>query len=348
MYKATQHLSTTNVDLNVKVHFVIYSIDTSLEVPYLKVYLVKDCEEPPEDFVTPGSDSMGELATIENYLREHEFLTFPSIDYDASQHFLFTLYCHGVVESLFHEEREYVKYIQHRGHLVDEDEGVAYAFFELFPTTTEAEYMTRESFIWPVLMDEILHKQEVCDIPIHSKVTSFFVEHPSFIYLSRLLENDLGIQHSGEESVTPVEELVSTLPVSVYFPITQDVKKTSPSEMDVQKRTQFTAMFGVPRNEQHGNFVFYSYHRSMDILREAGPRKHGLVRLALYPGRTTIDKEEFDSACSIRQEEDEEEEEGNSQAETFDTYYHGNEYHVKRYEQQQPMSYHHVVKHAQL
>ena len=105
MYKATRHLSTNNVEINVKVHFVIYSIDTSLEVPYLKVYLVKDCEEPPEDLVAHGQDRLGELANLDTFLREHEYLTFPSIDYDASQHFLFTLYCHGVVESLFQEDR---------------------------------------------------------------------------------------------------------------------------------------------------------------------------------------------------------------------------------------------------
>jgi hypothetical protein len=196
--------------------------------------------------------------------------------------------------------------------------------------------MTRETFIWPVLMDEILHKQAVCDIPIHSNVTSFFVEHPSFVYLSRLLENS-----PETDSVTPVEELVSSMPISVYFPIPNDPLQM---QMDVQKRTQFTAMFGVTRNEHQGNFVFYSYHRALDILREVGPSKHGLVRLALFAGRTTIDKEEFDQGCSSSREEEDE----IAPAGQIDTFYHGNEYHAKRYEQQKPMSYHHVVKHTQL
>jgi hypothetical protein len=139
-------------------------------------------------------------------------------------------------------------------------------------------------------------------------------------------------------SVTPVEDLVSSMPLSVYFPVPNNFEKTktshpspSPSSMmDVQKRTQFTAMFGVSRNEETGNFVFYSYNRAVDMLQEMGPGKHGLVRLAMYPGITTIDKEEFD------------------EKEHFDTFYHGNEYQAKRYEQQKPLSYHHVVNYAQL
>jgi hypothetical protein len=334
MYKATQNLSTKNVEMDVKVYFVIYSIDTSMEVPHLKFYLVKDSDTPPEDLVVAAeADPIKGLATLDTYLRQNEYLTFPTIDFNGATHFLFTLYCQGVVESLFHEEREYVKRIQHRGHLVDQDEGMAYVFFELFPTTTEAEYMTRETFIWPVLMHEILQTQSVCDIPIDFEVTSFFVKHPSFIYLSRFLENNAErdeIDNEDVESVTPVEELVSIMPVSVYFPVPNNPH--APSGMDVQKKTQFMAMFGVPRNEEHGNFVCYSYHRAMDLLREMGAGKHGLVRLALYPGKTTIDKEEFED----------------SPDNPFDTFYHGNEYHVKRYEQQKPMSYHHVVNHAQL
>lgn len=309
-YRAIQHLSTENVELNVKVHFVIYSIDTSMEVPHIKFYLVKDCEEPTEE----GVGVECELATLETYLRTHEYLTFPSIDYNASQHFLFTLYCHGVVESLFHEDREYVSCIQQRGHLVDEEEGRAFAFFEIFPTTTEAEYMTRETFIWPVLMDEILRTKCVCDIPIHSEVTSFFMEHPSFIYLS-------GVDDTDADDNT---QLVHPMPVAVYFPVPTNMKKT-----------QFTAMFGVTRNEEQGNhFLFYSYNRAMDLLRAEGSGKHGLVRCALYPGNTTTDKEEF---CQTTDQQD-----------TFDTLYHGNEYQAKRYEQQKPMSYHHVLNHTQL
>jgi hypothetical protein len=334
MYKATHTLSTENVEMDVKVHFVIYSIDTSMEVPHLKFYLVKDCEDPPEDLVTSaGETTLQELAHLDNYLRQHEYLTFPSIDYDATQHFLFTLYCQGVVESLFHEDRQYVKYLQHRGHLVDEYERQAFAFFELTPTTTEAEYMTRETFIWPVLMDEILHKNGVCDIPIHSEVTSFFVEHPSFIYLSRVLDTDsqaTEVEDDATEMETPVEEWISTMPVCVYFPVPSNLKQTSPGSMDVQKRTQFTAMFGVTRTEEHGSFVFYSYHRALDILREEGSTKQGLVRLALNPGKITIDQEEFALHADI------------------ETFYHGNEYHAKRYEQQKPMSYHHLVNQAQL
>lgn len=299
MYKAIQSLSSENVVTNVKVQFVIYYIDQSMEIPFLKFYLVKDCEEPNQPFA--------EQSAMDSYLRKHEYLTFPSIDYDAHQHFLFTLYCQGVVESLFHEERDYVAHIQHQGHLLDEENNTAYAFFELTPTTTEAEYMTRDTFLWPVLMDEILHKNQVNDIPIHSLVSTFFVEHPSFLYLSRCKE-----ESATNGSVA--EQLVYDMPVVVYFPVPNNWKKT-----------QFTAMFGASRNEE-GDFVFCSFLRALDqLLREGATTKHGLVRLALYAGNTTIDKEEFESQADI------------------ETFYHGYEYWVKRYEQQKPLSYHHVV-----
>lgn len=297
MYKATQTLSFENVTTNVKVHFVIYHIDQSMDIPFLKFYLVKDCEELAHEFA--------ETSALESFLRKHEYLTFPSIDYDANQHFLFTLYCQGVVESLFHDEREFVAHIQHQGHLLDEENQTAFVFFQLTPTTTEAEYMTRDTFVWPVLLDEILHKNMVNDIPIHSFVTTFFVEHPSFLYLAQAV---------ADNATTGEPTLVYDMPVVVYYPVPHNLKKT-----------QFTAMFGASRNEE-GMFAFYSGQRALDLLlQERSSNKHGLVRLALYAGNTTIDKEEFETQAEV------------------DTFYHGYEYWVKRYEQQKPLSYHHVV-----
>ena len=116
------------------------------------------------------------------------------------------------------------------------------------------------------------------------------------------------------------------MPVVVYYPVPRDFKKT-----------QFTAMFGASRKD--GSFIFYSYDRAMSILKEDADNgnnedkeenkkrvrdKHGIVRIALHTGSTTIDKEEYDENQDI------------------DTFYHGYEYQVKRYEQQKPLSYHRV------
>lgn len=310
MYKATQNLKTTNLETNVKIQFIVYNIDKSMPIPFLKVYLVKDCEQSTN--ADPDS--------IESFVEGNEYLTFPSIDYNAQQHFLFNLYCQGVVESLFHEEREYVQEIQHKGYLLDESENTAYAFFELTPTTTEAEYMTRETFIWPAMMDEILHKNSVFNLPIHSMVTSFFMSNPSFIYLSDVVVDNpeesaepvKSIESAEPKKETPKEVLVYEMPVVVYHPV-----------IGKYTQAQFTSVFGVTRED--GVYTFYSYERALSILNETPKNKKWLVRVCLYTGNTTIDKEEFDSSSE------------------FQTFYHGYEYQTKEYTQQKPLSYHSVV-----
>jgi hypothetical protein len=289
MYKATQNLSTENLEMNVKIQFVIYHIDQSMPIPFLRIYLVKDCQSPTEDIEQ----------SIESYIKENEYLTFPSIDFKAKEHYLFNLYCQGVVESLFHEEREYIKSIQHKGYLLNEEEQTAYYFFELTPTTTESEYMTKETFIIPVLMDEILHKNCVCNVPIHSIVTSFFMSNPNFIYLSNV-DN------------TETEVLVYEMPVVVYSPVIGKYSKA-----------QFHSVFGISRTD--GNYVFYSYNRALSILKDdTTSNKKWLLRLSLYTGNTTIDKEEFENTEDIQ------------------TFYYGYEYQTKEYYQQKPLSYHSV------
>lgn len=310
MYKATQNLSNENVEHNVKVQFVIYHIDRSMAIPYLQLYLVKDCNPISE---VEESNIYESAAKIKEYVSESEYLTFPSIDYDAKSHFLFTLYCQGVVESLFHDEREYVSSIQHRGHLLDLELQTAYAFFELIPTTTEAEFITHNTFIWPVLMDEILHKNRVLNVPIHSLVTTFFVTNPSFIYLQDAVEVRVDNDVTSSESTR--EYLVYDMPVVVYCPV--------PGKL---QNTQFTAMFGVLKTD--GVFKFYSYDRAVSMLREEQRTgTHGLVRLALYAGSTTIDKDEFEGSAEYK------------------TFYFGYEYHAKDYHQQKPLSYHRIPLH---
>lgn len=293
MYKATQNLSKENLEMNVKIQFVVYHIDHTMPIPFLRIYLVKDCQNPTEDVEQ----------SIESYIRENEYLTFPSIDYNSQEHFLFNLYSQSVVESLFHEEREYVKSIQHKGYLLNEEEQTAYAFFELTPTTTESEYMTKDTFIIPVLMDEILHKNCVCNVPIHSIVTSFFMNNPNFIYLSNFVDNETEREN---------EFLVYEMPVVVYSPVIGKYTKA-----------QFHSVFGVTRTD--GNYIFYSYERALSLLKEdKTTNKKWLIRLSLYTGNTTIDKEEFDENPEIQ------------------TFYHGYEYKTKEYSQQKPLSYHNV------
>lgn len=296
MYKATQNLQRTNLETNVKIQFVIYHIDKSMPIPFFKVYLVRECEQPTNT----------DLGSIESFVDGNEYLTFPSIDYNSQQHFLFNLYCQGVVESLFHDEMEYVQDIQHKGYLLDESENTAYVFFELTPTTTEAEYMTRETFIWPALMDEILHKNSVFNLPIHSMVTSFFMSNPSFIYLSDVVVDNT------DSVETEKEVLVYEMPIVVYYPV-----------IGKYTRAQFTSVFGVTRED--GVYIFYSYERALSILNEEPKNKKWLVRICLYTGNTSIDKEEFDSSPEIQ------------------TFYYGYEYQTKEYIQQKPLSYHSVI-----
>jgi hypothetical protein len=108
------------------------------------------------------------------------------------------------------------------------------------------------------------------------------------------------------------EELVYEMPIVVYSPVIGKYSKA-----------QFHSVFGVTRT--NGNYIFYSYNRALDIIREDKTTdKKWLIRLSLYTGNTTIDKEEFENAEDIQ------------------TFYHGYEYQTKEYNQQKPLSYHSV------
>jgi hypothetical protein len=313
MYKATNLLSKENITQNCVVKFIIYSVEDTLPIPFLKLHLVKDFDDMD---VSNNNHLIENFQQLQTHITNNGYLTFPSIEYLSDEYFLFTLYCQGVVESLFEAEKQYIKEIYPRGHILDEDDNIAYAFFELIPTTSEPDLLDSNSLVWPVLMDEILHTHSVCGTHIHSDVTKFFVEHPSFIYLDNATETRIIDTETGNEEVITTQHLVYELPTAVY-------------SLETLEKTKFTAMFGVSR--QNNVFNFYSFNRALDklkLIKEESNNKHlitrGLIRTALYTGHSTIDQEQFYTN------------------EEFDTLYQGNEFISRRYPNQQTLSYHHL------
>lgn len=310
MYKGLSTLSTApSLHKPTVVKLVLYTIDKSFAIPFLKFHLVKDCKE---DFKT-----IQQLSSVEQVIKDSEYLTFPSFTYDPSTFHLFTLYAQGIAESLF-EGLPYISRIEPSGTLYDPKIDTCYSFFKITESTTEAEYLNRDSFVWEVLIDEIININKVCNIPIDPFVTSFFQNHREFIYLY-----DDRVVETIEEETNGIEkeqhELVMyEYPVVVYGAV-------------AKKKLEFNAMFGMDK-KRDSNFNYQyklsSYEKEINDYLEIAEKKDadfGLVRCVLYvENMTMLNDRLYDEDIS--------------------TYYCDGIYFFKNYNQHKPLSSHYINK----
>ena len=297
MYLANSLLTKSPViEGKTAVKLVLYSIDTTFIIPFIKFHLVKDCSE--------NFSELKDMSLIEEVISSSEYLTFPSFVYDPESYHLFSLYCQGVVESLF-ENNQYISNIELSGHYKSNTSNECYSFFKLTETTTEAEYLVKDSFIWTALIDEILGTKMVCNIPIDSAVTSFFAE------------NKIEFTQVGEvNSETNAVESQYENPIVLYSIVPT-------------KKVEFYAMFGLQKNSDN-YYSGSSYHHTLEqywkqlttATESTQSKTGGLLRCVFYPGLLTLKENDFKTDPSIT------------------CYYSNQTYYIREYERHKILSFH--------
>lgn len=310
MYKGLSILSSApSLHKPTLVKLVLYTIDKSFAIPFLKFHLVKDCKE---DF-----KNIQQLAVLEEVIKDSEYLTFPSFIYDPSSFHLFTLYAQGIAESLF-ENLSYISRIEPSGTLYDPKQDTCYSFFKITEKTTEAEYLNRDSFVWEVLIDEIINTNKVCNIPIDPFVTSFFQNNRDFIYLydDRVVETIEEDSNGAEKE--QLELVMYEYPIVVYGAV-------------LKSKLEFNAMFGVEKKRDHNynyQYKLSSYEKEINDYLSNTEKKNdtfGLVRCVLYvENMTLLNDKLYDEDIS--------------------TYYCDGTYYFKNYTQHKPLSSHYINK----
>jgi hypothetical protein len=72
-------------------------------------------------------------------------------------------------------------------------ENKVYAFVDLTKVEINTNLVNRNSLYWFALIDEIVNKNKVCDIPISDDVSSFFMNNSEFIYFKNSKEEQIEI-----------------------------------------------------------------------------------------------------------------------------------------------------------
>jgi len=231
------------------------------------------------------------------------------------------------------------------GYLVEENE--IYIFFDLSSIDLQAQELYRRDKCWFTLVDEIVNYKSVCNFQIHSQVTSFFKNNSEFCALYD--ENDSALE----------------VPIVCYSGATKN-------------KLRFTAIFGI--GQANNDKIMGPYYYFTNYSNAAkGHAVDGLVRFAIFLGLMKVplnypndkkddseykaqvlkDKEcsEVDSdysyECKIERVSDYD----GKWTEDYNSVYIGKlaledgstmidapYWIVKDYEQQTPLSYHHVNK----
>jgi hypothetical protein len=72
-------------------------------------------------------------------------------------------------------------------------ENNVYVFVDLTKIEININLINRNSLYWFVLMDEIVNKKEVCDIPVSEEVSKFFMNNNEFMYFKNSNEEQIEI-----------------------------------------------------------------------------------------------------------------------------------------------------------
>jgi hypothetical protein len=239
-------LKTTLSEMNIydKVNFVIYSINTTGLTPFMTIHLCKDSTTGLINFPTYyWNDNMVNMNINEET-------------------------CTQIVNKLFVDYSKYIDNITYSGYINNEQ---LYVFYEIDWNTYEAEYIDPGSFMFPVVIDEIINKHSVYNINIQPEVTSFFINNPEITYLYT-------------EFNKPIE-----YPVVTY-------------KLELKQKIQFIAMFGAGKYAD-GQFGPYYYFKSYNKVREDVKTKvlndntsvvlYGILRCCIFTENMTVDPVDF-------------------------------------------------------
>lgn len=134
-----------------------------------------------------------------------DILNFPSVNisykndsYDSQEiltrinSYLYSILLSNANSSVVNYDLEiFMKTVDFKGLYVCENK--VYAFVDLTKIEINTSLINRNSLYWFALIDEIVNKNKVCDIPISEDVSSFFMNNNEFIYFKNSKEEQIEI-----------------------------------------------------------------------------------------------------------------------------------------------------------
>uniref|UniRef100_A0A6C0D9U8 Uncharacterized protein n=1 Tax=viral metagenome TaxID=1070528 RepID=A0A6C0D9U8_9ZZZZ len=118
---------------------------------------------------------------------------------ESEEFFLSTIYCY-LYSILFstsntgfsnYNLEKFVSYIEFKGLYICENN--VYVFIDLTKVEINNNLMSKNSIYWFALLDEIVNKKQICNIPISCEVTDLFLTNSEFIYFKNSKEEQIEI-----------------------------------------------------------------------------------------------------------------------------------------------------------
>lgn len=166
------------------------------------------CFNVDEIIIVPFKINFNSTNPFNTFLLMNDFadiLNFPSVNisykndsYD-SQEILsrITSYLYSILLSnnnsniINYDLETFMKTVDFKGLYVCENK--VYAFVDLTKVEINASLVNRNSLYWFALIDEIINKNKICDIPISNDVSDFFMNNSEFIHFKNSKEEQIEI-----------------------------------------------------------------------------------------------------------------------------------------------------------
>jgi hypothetical protein len=180
----------------------------ALNLLHLDIDNVLACVNVDEVIIVPFKINFNSTQPFNTFLLMNDFtdiLNFPSVNisykndsYD-SQEILsrINLYLYSILLSnnnsnvLNYDLETFMNTIDFKGLYVYENK--VYAFVDLTKVEINTTLVNRNSLYWFSLIDEIVNKNKVCDIPISDEVSDFFMNNNEFIFFKNSKEEQIEI-----------------------------------------------------------------------------------------------------------------------------------------------------------
>jgi hypothetical protein len=161
-----------------------------------------------EVIIVPFKINFNSTQPFNTFLLMNDFidiLNFPSVNisykndsYDSQEILLrINSYLYSILLSnnnsniVNYDMESFMKTVDFKGLYIYENK--VYAFVDLTKVEINASLVNRNSLYWFALIDEIVNKNKVCDIPISDDVTDFFMNNNEFIYFKNAKEEQIEI-----------------------------------------------------------------------------------------------------------------------------------------------------------
>jgi hypothetical protein len=161
-----------------------------------------------EVIIVPFKINFNSTQPFNTFLLMNDFidiLNFPSVNisykndsYDSQEILLrINSYLYSILLSnnnsniVNYDMESFMKTVDFKGLYIYENK--VYAFVDLTKVEINATLVNRNSLYWFALIDEIVNKNKICDIPISDDVTDFFMNNNEFIYFKNAKEEQIEI-----------------------------------------------------------------------------------------------------------------------------------------------------------